>query len=149
MLAFVGGLLSAAVTQADPLKSPECGTALQSLQAARGATAAPAQVEALRQQASLLCLGSAPAGGRPGRVAQAPISVPPPRIEAPAVAPPALVAPPPALPPVHIERPGSITSCDAGGCWISDGGRLQHRPPLGAGAAGGPCQLAGSALLCP
>lgn len=130
---------------ADPLKSEACGRSLAELQAARDGPARSPQVESLRRQATRDCLG----GGepvRPSPAAQSSITVPPPVIEPPLPPRAAVTAPLPA--PVRIERPPVITSCDAGGCWDSDGRRLNQAGPVLIGP-GGACTTAGATVRCP
>lgn len=136
---------AAAAQATDPLKSPECGTALATLQAAR--SRGSSDTESLRRQAATTCLGSPNPPTRPARVVQAPIVVPPPTIEAPTRRPlPPIPAPPP--PAVQVERPPTISSCDAAGCWVTQGSRLQHVTPNLMGPAG-LCALAPGAAGCP
>ncbi|MBE7368349.1 hypothetical protein [Ramlibacter pallidus] len=130
----------------DPLKSPACAAALDTLQAARG-NANAAGVESARAAAAAACLGTSERSTRPARIAQPPVAVPAPRIE-----PPQAAAPPPAPrlppPPVAIERAPSPALCDAGGCWTPDGPRLRHVPPAIAGPQG-PCTAQGGTVYCP
>lgn len=134
----------AAAPQGDPLKSPACGQALAALEAGRAA----GQAAALRDRAAQACLGAAPAPGRPGRVLQAPIVVPPPVIAPPPE--PAPIAAPPRLPPppVAIDRPAAPATCDAGGCWVQDGAGLRHVAPNLAGP-NGLCSQQGAVVYCP
>ena len=128
----------------DPLKSSDCAQALAQLDIAREAKAAT--VEPLRRAAAAQCLGGPDAPSRPSRAAQAPIRVPPPTIEVrPRVAPPS-AAPP--LPPLAIDRPPTVSSCDAAGCWVSRGDRLQYVTPGMMGPAGF-CGVAPGAPGCP
>lgn len=115
--------------QEDPLKSPACGAALASLQAARQAQAGATRVEALRSQAAATCLGMAAAPSRPSRVLQAPIAVPPPQIEPTPVAPPSLPALAPPPPPLAVQRLPLPSTCDANGCWVDDGTHMRQVPP--------------------
>jgi hypothetical protein len=135
------------LAQGDPLKSPACGEALAGLQSAREARAAGGTVESLRSQAASACLGVAGPPLRPGRIAQAPISVPPPQID---VAPQARLPAGPSLPPppVDIQRGPSAALCDANGCWSSDGGSHLRQTPNIAGPRG-PCITQGAATFCP
>lgn len=131
----------------DPLKSPQCGAALADLQAARDAHAAPAQVERLRAQGANVCLGSSALPRRPARIAQAPIAVPPPRIDLPSrAAIPAAPSPPP--PPVAVPHGPVPAQCDPGGCWIDDGSHLRYLPPALTTPAG-PCLRQGALVYCP
>lgn len=144
-------LLAAAalpVLAQDPLKSPACGAAVASLEAARAGGAEAARVEVLRAAAASTCLGMANAPTRPGRLAQPPLVVPPPRITpAPdSVVPlPALSLPPP---PVAIERPPTPAVCDPGGCWTNDGTHLRQLPPSQIGPRG-LCTQHGGLVYCP
>jgi len=130
----------------DPLKSEACGQGLASLQSARAQGQSPAQLEALRQRATQDCLGGTGAPHRPSPTLREPDLVPPPTLE-PATPPPAPVAPP-APAPLKVDRPAIITSCDAGGCWDSDGRRLNRAGPLLIGP-GGTCVQSGTAVQCP
>jgi hypothetical protein len=78
--------------------------------------------------------------------AQNPIVVKPPTIEVPPPPPPSLVVTPP--PPAPIQRPPVIVSCDAGGCWDSNGTRLNRAGPVLVGP-GGPCLATGNVVQCP
>lgn len=140
-------LAPTAPAQHDPLKSAACGAALASLQAARSSGAPAAAVEDLRSAAAGSCLGSTVVPGRPSRVLQTPVVVPPPQIQAaPRPVPPfAPVLPPP---PVAIERAPLPATCDAGGCWTNDGTHLRHVPPSLAGPRG-LCIQQGGQLACP
>lgn len=131
---------------ADPLKSPECARSLAALQAARSASGQH-DVPAARRQATQACLGGTGAPLRPSPTAQQPLEVPPPMIEVPAQ-PPTAVPSPPAPPPVAIERPPVVTSCDATGCWTSDGIRLNRSGPVLIGP-GGACVSSGNVVRCP
>lgn len=144
---FLACAALAAAAQDDPLKSPACGAALASLQASRHAGAAAAQVEVLRATAAATCLGSATPPSRPGRVARAPVVVPPPRVTVPAP-PAALPAPVPPPPAVAIERPATPATCDPSGCWTSDGAHLRHVAPNIVGPAG-LCVQQGGVVYCP
>lgn len=138
-LAFAVLLLPAAAG-ADPLKSPACSDAIARLDAARGSETAGQR----RQEAVRTCLGGdAPSEPRANRWAVEPIRVPAPVIVPPQM-PPAALAPRPLPPPVAIERPATITSCDAHGCWASDGARLQRIGP----GLGGPCVVTGASAFC-
>lgn len=146
-LLFLAALLPAGAQDGDPLKSPACGAALADLQAARAAGTGAAAVETLRAGAASVCLGSAAVPQRPGRLAQPPVAVPAPQVEVPARAAP---LPPPAapLPPVAIERPAVPATCDANGCWTTDGTHLRHVPPGQAGPRG-VCTQQGGLVVCP
>lgn len=133
--------------QDDPLKSTACDAALQQLQAARAAPGGAGQVESLRHAAARTCLGTGEPPARPGRVAQPPVVVPPPIIEPPPRT--ALPAgPTPLPPPVAVTRPSMVTTCDAGGCWTSDGDRLNRAGPNLLGPQG-VCTVQGALAFCP
>jgi len=148
LFVLLGASASLRAQEGDPLKSPACGAAIAQLQAARGAdSASTASVEGLRSAAATVCLGSGTPPSRPGRVLQAPVSVPPPQIDVPQrVAP----LPPPVLPPppVAVGRPAAPALCDAVGCWADDGSHLQQVPPTLVGPRGLCTQRAGQ-LFCP
>ncbi|CAA9436768.1 MAG: hypothetical protein AVDCRST_MAG51-3004, partial [uncultured Ramlibacter sp.] len=131
---------------ADPLKSGDCGQSLAALDAARADPNAGQRVEALRQQATQACLGGGGEARRPSPVAQPPLVVPPPIIAVPSQAEPPRPAPLP--PPVAIQRPPVLTSCDAGGCWDSQGNRLNRAGPTLIGP-GGTCIVSGPVVHCP
>jgi hypothetical protein len=137
---FVGG----AAAQQDPLKSADCGRALAALESARADPAAgTAAVEARRAAATRACLGGTGAAERPPPTARAPVVVPPPVIAMPEAARPRppVVPRPPAPPPF-------ITACDAGGCWDSNGTRLNRAGPQLIGPTGA-CTVVGQAVRCP
>ena len=135
-----------AQTAGDPLKSDACGRALSALQAARapGSGRQPAEEEALRRDATQTCLGGSGDAHRPSPTAQAPLVVPPPTVALPRSTPPREVTPPAPA----IEHPPVITACDAGGCWDSDGRRLNRAGPVLIGP-GGACVTAGVQVHCP
>ncbi|MES2972681.1 MAG: hypothetical protein V4757_03695 [Pseudomonadota bacterium] len=77
---------------------------------------------------------AAPAGTRSPSGIRSPYpSIVVPQIVIPDTRPPALAAP---QPPVGIQRPATITSCDPGGCWSSDGTRLNRMGPELTGPRG-------------
>lgn len=129
----------------DPLKSPECGRSIAALEAARAVPGRSAEIEALRRQATLACLGGSGEPTRPRPAARPPVVVAPPVVDVPAP-PPAAAAPAP--PPPEIERAPVITSCDAAGCWTSDGTRLNRSGPILIGP-GGACVTSGHVVRCP
>lgn len=149
----------------DALRSAPCRTALAALQAqeAAAAAAAPARepeadeaahhaamarLNAARDLAARACLqGRADQPARPGRLGTPPLSVPPLAVT-PQTAP---LPPPPAGIPVPLPRtapPVSITTCDALGCWASDGTRLPRAGPNLIGPRGF-CTAPGGVLHCP
>jgi hypothetical protein len=66
------------------------------------------------------------------------------------LAPPSVSAAAPALAPVLPVQPTlvTITTCDPGGCWASDGSRLQRFGPNLVGPRG-VCTVQASQLHCP
>ncbi len=146
LLPFAVLALCTAAHAQDPLKSPACGDALAVLEEAR-ASGDAARAEAARRQATAACLGSGGEARRPSPTAQPPVAVPPPTLEPPAAA-AAPVPQPRPVRPVAVERPAVITTCDAGGCWDSEGRRLNRAGPVLLGP-GGPCVASGQAVQCP
>jgi len=158
-----------AADHADPLRAPDCRSALASLQeqeaaadaAARAGTVAGAhgradptiELQAARRLAQRSCLASradspAPAPANPQRSFQPPIVVAP---IAPSTAPrppPAAARVPTPVLPAPDERPYAVTACDPGGCWANDGSRLNRLGPNLWGKRG-MCTLHGSLLQCP
>ena len=157
VLALVFALASAAALaqSGDRLRSADCQRALDSLQAHEADAlakppglsrqAAAKELSALRREAARICLGGTGEPPPPSARHSQPVTllpiVPPPR---PTIAPPVL----PQLPPVSLPRLESVTSCDASGCWSSDGTYL---PRLGPDLVGprGVCTVQGALLRCP
>jgi hypothetical protein len=156
--------------QGDPLKSPTCHAAVDALQVreaeARAArfTESPAdrvrqrdataRLQAARKQTAQACLRGSGDPPPPASVAPPPVAVPPVDVTAPPRPPlplpsaPAASAPPAAAAPPRPQPPPIVTSCDAAGCWTSDGKWL---PRAGATLIGprGPCTVQGVLLNCP
>lgn len=89
------------------------------------------------------CLG---AGAQPVTVhiIQGPvIVVPPPAIDGPK--PPALVPP---QAPVEVPRNAAVTTCDPGGCWDSQGRRLERSGPVFV-TPRGTCTVQAGEVRCP
>jgi hypothetical protein len=144
------------------MQSPACRDAVAALQAhesVRAASAPKAQPDErpdatadrtwriLRARAAQICLGGEPDAPTPlPHSARAPIAVPPVVIEPPAVRAPRVT---PATPPQIEPRkpPAVVTSCDAGGCWTSDGLRLPQvgRNPQDSRVR---CSVQGSVVVC-
>ena len=148
LAACIAALLPIAVqAQAqDPLKSPECAQALEELNAARAAQPPDtARAETLRKAAARACLGLTEEARPSGRAAQAPLRVP-----SPVITPPRrpAIAEGPVIAPEVIKRPPVLTSCDPGGCWDSNGTRLNRAGPNLIGP-GGVCSQHGAFLNCP
>jgi hypothetical protein len=139
---------------------PACEAALQALgdaeDAARSATIAasapsdrPAdRLLAARRNAAQVCLGegdppTTPAGSRSKALSAT---------SAGPSGPPLLAPRPPASPAMPARAmpsaPVTVTSCDATGCWASDGARLQKQGPVLVGPRGVCTQTAG-VLNCP
>lgn len=150
-----------AVGAGDPLQAPECRQALAALQEqeaaaapvanvrppAREARALDPKLDAARRRAARSCLASRADPPVAGRLAQPPIAVPP----VGSVRPPLPPASPGVALPARLPGPPplvSITSCDAGGCWASDGSRLNRVGPTLWGSHGA-CSVQGSVVQCP
>ncbi|MED5622368.1 hypothetical protein [Ideonella sp. BN130291] len=147
---------------ADPLHTVECRDALNALQveeerATASAASAPRQpprpgsaVDKARHRAARACLRSQADPPPAGRMAQPAVSVPSTSLPSAALPPmprpavPATPAPPVAMPP----PPTVVTHCDAGGCWASDGSRVNR---IGSTVVGprGACTPMGATLVCP
>ena len=155
-------LLGAGVahSQDDPLETPACRDALDAVRAQEAAASAAREadaarrgaalkgLEAARQKAAHACLRSRADRPPPqGRLAQPPLSVPPSALPPPA--PRVTATPAPAAAPPQAAPLVSITSCDAAGCWASDGSRLQRAGPNALLGPRGMCTTSGSVLLCP
>ncbi|WP_143762952.1 hypothetical protein [Ramlibacter tataouinensis] len=151
MLGLATLLCATAAAAADPLKSPACGQAIAALESVRAGTPDTAdrreRVHAARSQAARICLGQVDPPARTARPAVAPLQVPPPLIDPPPL-PPVAVTPPVSPPAPAWRPPPVVTSCDAGGCWDSDGTRLDRAGPLLTGPRG-PCIQQGAVLSCP
>lgn len=150
---LLGTMAALAQAAADPLKSPACGQATQDLEAARAAAGPGAQrapsLEQLRRNAARICLGAGASQADPkppARLAKSPETVPAPVIAVPRAT-PAATTPAPAGP-VQIARPQPLGNCDAGGCWDSNGNRLNRAGPSLIGPHG-PCSVQGSFANCP
>lgn len=134
----------------DPLQSPACLSARQRLDAAqaegRGLTP---QLRALRQQVADVCLRARADTPRPARLARPAETVPS------TVAPPPRVSVPPAMPRPAVPvtptapAPSQVTRCDAGGCWDSNGQRLNRSGGLLVNPQGQLCTQQGTVLVCP
>ena len=151
LLSAAATALAAQTGEPDPLSSSECAAARDELQQALTAPAASRQerldrVAQARQRAALRCLGS-DSGSRERSGAPVTPQVVPPATVTQRPAPPTLppAAPPPPLAP---PRPAAITNCDPGGCWDSEGQRLNRMGPLLIGPRG-QCTVQGGLLNCP
>jgi hypothetical protein len=139
-----------AAQDADRMHSTECRQALDALRVREAAAAsAPDQralLPALQRRAAVVCLGGP--GSKeavPQRLAEPAVRVAPvtlPLTPRPTVKPLPTAVPRPA-------PPTTVTSCDATGCWASDGSRLQRAGPNGLIGPRGLCTQAGPILNCP
>jgi hypothetical protein len=139
---------AASAPEPDRLVSARCQRARSDLELTLGEAndRQPDAASALaRQQTALACLGQANSHAAPASHWQPPLAVPPIQPTEPATAPVVRAAP---LPPVAIPRASVISSCDAGGCWDSDGVRLQRSGPNLMGPRG-PCTPQGTLFNCP
>ena len=134
----------------DPLHSPECLRARAELDTAFGAPDARrnARLQQARQSARQACLGREAASRQRSGAPEPPQVVAPPALrEPPAAAVPAPPATVPA-PALSIPRPAAITTCDPGGCWDSEGRRLNQMGPQLVGPRG-VCTVQGGMVICP
>lgn len=130
----------------DPMGSPQCAAARVELDALLAqARASREQLQQARRHTAQACLGTSDAPRQRSGAAEPPQAVPP-TIAAPRPPVPPVVAPPP--PPLALPRPTAITTCDPGGCWDSDGRRLNQMGPLLVGP-GGVCHGLGGIVSCP
>jgi hypothetical protein len=139
---------------ADPLHSPECDAQRAALEhaldeAASKRAGAAERLAAVRKRAIETCLGPERGGRERVGAPDPPIVVPAPVIEAPRAPVAALPAPVAApQPAVVVPRPAVITACDPGGCWDSEGHRLNSVGPMIVGPRG-VCTLQGGLAHCP
>jgi hypothetical protein len=153
MLLCLGAVHGATAQATDPLQGSACREALAALDThERRAASAPAAAEAkaalldARRRAASACLAlrdDVPAAR--SRMAQPPLAALP-IAPLPRALPPAAPAPPRAVP--AVPPPLTITSCDATGCWSSDGTRLQRVGPELLGPRGF-CTTTAGVLNCP
>lgn len=126
----------------DPLHSPQCDAARAVLEKALD-EGSRAQVDAARKEAIGACLGSEDPDRARSGAPERPVVVPAPRFPAA----PAVVATP-VPPPIAIPRPSVVTTCDPGGCWDSEGHRLNQVGPVLVGPRGA-CTVQGGIVVCP
>lgn len=163
---LVAASLPVRAATTDPLRSDDCRRAIASMQVEEAAEATrrasdvvprpalPVPVpgrsllDARRHTAQSCLAGRADVEPVSGRSAQAPVVVEPPApilpvasARAPSIVPPSRALPAP-------KRPDAVVSCDAAGCWASDGSRLQRIGPALWGPSGA-CTLQGTSLQCP
>jgi hypothetical protein len=152
LTAAASSALSAQALGADPLSSTECMAARDELEKALSEPTANRQARSerlarARGQAALLCLGREADGRERSGAPEPAQAVPPPIISVrPAQAPPPAITSP--QPPLAIPRTPTITACDPGGCWDSEGRRLNNMGPLLISPRG-LCNLQGGMLNCP
>jgi hypothetical protein len=114
---------------------------------AAGTPGARERLSHVRKNAITACLGSASQGAERSGAPDPPITVAPTRIGAHTAPLPTPSLTPPA-PPLTIPRPAAITTCDPGGCWDSEGRRLNIMGPLLVGP-GGTCNVHPNVVTCP
>ena len=161
-LAFVATAQAAMAQDGDALKTPACRQAVEALQQQEAAVEAARQADGrpdgersrnarqrlkpLQDQVARACLRASPDRPPPaGRQAQPPMAAPPSR---PTPVPPApRSAAPPPVP--RVEMPVTVMSCDATGCWTSEGTRLQKIGPNQLLGPRGFCNPVGGTVTCP
>ena len=156
-LLLAAGAVSAApgaiAQAADRLDSPECAAARGELEAALddpglGRNERAQRLAVVRKRVLAICLGPASAHPQRSGAPQPAVAVPAPVISAPPLYPTARATPPPLPLPALVPRPAVITTCDPGGCWDSDGRRLNNLGPMLAGPRG-VCTVQGGIAICP
>ena len=114
---------AAALAQGNPdlMKTPECLVARKQLDEAFAAGGPRERLNAAREQAALKCFGVKPAPAPEARFVPPPAALEPIRLrpEPGLSRPPSAVAPPAA----PVVTAPVVTSCDAAGCWDSQGTR--------------------------
>jgi hypothetical protein len=138
--------------QGDPLASPDCQAARAELeQALNDADSSRGQASdrlaRARVTAAAACLGGNGGGRERSGAPQPAQAVPPPFITQGRS--PALPKLEPAPAPPAIPRPTIITTCDASGCWDSEGRRLNNAGPVLMGPRGLCSGTAGNSVSCP
>lgn len=138
---------AAADRNPDPMHSPRCEAARAELDTLLGQPRASRErLEQARRRAAQACLGATNTVRERSGAPEPPQVVPPTiGVQRQPVAPPAIE---PAPAPPAVPRPTAITTCDAAGCWDSDGRRLNRMGPLLVGP-GGVCQGLGAIVNCP
>ena len=158
--ACTGALAQAPAMRAsgDPLKSPACVDARRDLNAAEaalkpGQAPSSADLKRLRQKVADVCLRAE--ADTPSARVLPPIAVPP--VSA-GIGATAGIAQPraPALPvitplptPTPPTGPTQVSRCDAGGCWDSNGARLNRSGPFLVNPQGAMCTKVGTIVQCP
>jgi len=154
------GSMAFAAEAPDPTASPACREALAQLDRQEAAAtrdgAASAVREPVRQarrEAAAACLRG-PADGPPPNTVRPPVSVTVPEVLRPPATPGVPTAPPASTAPraPSPSMPTTLSTCDALGCWTSDGTRLQRAGP-GLIGPRGPCTptgtTVGAIVTCP
>lgn len=159
VLAFLGGPLPIASAQAQAvLNAPPCDSARQDLEAAlaRPQPAQPddqvrlkLQIDRSRGLVAQRCFNrEADSAGAAQRAAQNPLLVPPVVADLPMRNPAAATgAPGGAPPPVEVGRPTTMSTCDPGGCWDSNGTRYNSSGPVLNGPRG-TCVATAGVVTC-
>jgi hypothetical protein len=152
LLLAAGASLAASAQPVDRLDSPECRAARGELEATLddpgiGRAERAQRLAAVRKKVLSICLGPASAQPQRSGAPQPVLAVPAPIISAPPLYPTVRATPPP-LPAVSVPRPSVVTTCDPGGCWDSDGRRLNNLGPMLVGPRG-VCTLQGGTANCP
>lgn len=155
---LLGVAVAAAAAPPTPRGSPASSTCRDALDALRrqedrmlaasvaSAEAARGPMLQARRAAAMACLGEAGDEGphrTPGSA-----STPQPDLPRRPLISPAMPQTRPLPPAVQPPPPRSLTTCDANGCWTSDGLRLQRVGPQLLGPRGF-CSTAGTAVQCP
>jgi hypothetical protein len=148
--ALLAGLAmgAAAMSLDDALKSPACLAARERLDAIM-AEQKPDIVllRAARQRAARACFRAEADAPPPSRAERPLVVLPPAAAPAPAAAPTAPAAPATTAPPR--PQPPQVARCDAGGCWDSQGQRLNRTGSQLVDPQGQLCTQQGTVLSCP
>lgn len=148
--ALLAGLAmgAAAMSLDDALKSPACLAARERLDAIM-AEQKPDIVllRAARQRAARACFRAEADAPPPSRAERPLVVLPPVPAPTPAAAPTAPAAPTTAAPPR--PQPPQAARCDAGGCWDSQGQRLNRTGNQLVDPQGQLCTQQGTVLSCP
>lgn len=139
------GAAAAAGSGDDPMDSPACKAARAELERLLDQRTRPgALLEQARRRASDACLGRSGGTRQRSGAPDPPLAVPPAAVAPPPQVPPPIAGPPP----LAIPHPTTITTCDAAGCWDSEGRRLDQTGPFLLGPRG-LCTVQGGLVTCP
>ncbi|HVR48833.1 MAG TPA: hypothetical protein VMS38_03790 [Pseudorhodoferax sp.] len=149
------GATAQTLSEADALKSPACLAARERLEALMAEDKPDiVRLRAARQRGARACFRAEAdaAEQQPARLERPRIVLPPPGTPVPVPAPPTVPAVPgvtaaPALAPA--AQPAQVQRCDAGGCWDTQGQRLNRVGPQLANPQGQLCTQQGTVLSCP